>query len=646
DYSTQELENNHIKEKGKKEENRIVPMEVSRKKEKKATAERMEIETIPISKDTDRHIKPIVTNNKDRNAKKRVLSINWIFDSFKKRAILKIAIKNERSKQILDDSWSLPIGRKLTRIIQGENEEEVLVNRRKQRLILEGVNRNTKEEDMYKAINIKINYSNTFLFWKDISGVERPDRRNTSAVKWNQRNLSLDSDKRKKVVNGFLKSVAKLNQKNTLYEKKITHSYNKENESGETTKYKNYYNEDKRKDSHNEQTPHIKSLDEKLQIILQRLDKIEANRSRDGDKRQTKESISSRELAISKKKPIKNIQPKQREREETLRRKEEGSVLKNKGKRKEALEKGILETAMKYISKKKICKTRVTRDGKKRPRLDKLIIELGRWVRKGKRKIGRDMTEEDRKDFGLFRKNIRKKFQIEIENIDRKWEDKNIEDLSDRIEKEKLKQIEWCIERRCRMIDREQGKMLASLLEKPFNHVVVDKLLENQNNTRVLTCESEKVKEKTKEFFQKQFRRRCFDSDALREEWVQVYAPLEKKNLMIRKYKKNRLENRENLVFYMDGSLVRTSTEKGEMVRMKASWVQVGLDKEKILDTGYVEASNEDHTSRFWLRQKNQNIAQSIYKLVRLKEIHLSLVKVKGHSEILWNEIADHLARQ
>ncbi|CAG8846227.1 14880_t:CDS:1, partial [Gigaspora margarita] len=95
---------------------------------------------------------------------------------------------------------------------------------------------------------------------------------------------------------------------------------------------------------------------------------------------------------------------------------------------------------------------------------------------------------------------------------------------SDRIEKEKLKQIEWCIKRRCQMIDGKQGKMLASLLEKPFNHVVVDKLLKNQNNIRVLTCDPEKVKEKTKKFIQKQFRRRCFDSDALGEEWVQVYA--------------------------------------------------------------------------------------------------------------------------
>ncbi|CAG8789619.1 46269_t:CDS:2, partial [Gigaspora margarita] len=96
----------------------------------------------------------------------------------------------------------------------------------------------------------------------------------------------------------------------------------------------------------------------------------------------------------------------------------------------EALEKGILKTTIKHILKKKIYKTRAAKDGKKRPRLDKLIVELDRLVRKGKRKIGSDMTKEDRKNVGLFRENIRKKFQIEIENIDGKWEDKDIKDLS------------------------------------------------------------------------------------------------------------------------------------------------------------------------------------------------------------------------
>ncbi|CAG8847550.1 18637_t:CDS:1, partial [Gigaspora margarita] len=62
---------------------------------------------------------------------------------------------------------------------------------------------------------------------------------------------------------------------------------------------------------------------------------------------------------------------------------------------------------------------------------------------------------------------------------------------------------------------------------------------------------------------------------------------LEFKKLIIRKYKKSRLENRENLVFYTDGSLVKTSTEKKRIDRMGASWVQIGLDKKKILDADY-----------------------------------------------------------
>ncbi|CAG8510923.1 11783_t:CDS:2 [Gigaspora margarita] len=332
-------------------------MEVSREKKKKATAERMEIETNPIT-------------------------------------IVKIAIKNERSKQILDDSWSLPISKKLTRITQEENE---------------------KEEDIYKAINIKINYSNTFFFWRDISEVERPDRRSTSAAKWNQRNLSPDSNKGKKVVNGFSKNASKLNQKNTLYEKKITRSHNKENESGETTKYKNYYNEDKKKEGHNvERSSYIEKYLERDRGPQSLLTVAKSKQ---------KNQLAVEDWLPLQRSQIQNIQPKQREGEEALREKEEEGVLKSKGKKKaraedqeenkenrEVLKKGILETAMKHIPKKKICKTRVARDGKKRPRLDKLIIELGRWIRKDKRKIGRDMTEEDRKNFGLFRENIRKKF--------------------------------------------------------------------------------------------------------------------------------------------------------------------------------------------------------------------------------------------
>ncbi|CAG8802064.1 27782_t:CDS:2, partial [Gigaspora margarita] len=44
----------------------------------------------------------------------------------------------------------------------------------------------------------------------------------------------------------------------------------------------------------------------------------------------------------------------------------------------------------------------------------------------------------------------------------------------------------------------------------------------------------------------------------------------------------------DKLIVELDGSLVRTSTKKGRINRMGASWVQVGLDKEKILDADYM----------------------------------------------------------
>ncbi|CAG8689589.1 9661_t:CDS:2 [Gigaspora margarita] len=181
-------------------------------------------------------------------------------------------------------------------------------------------------------------------------------------------------------------------------------------------KHKNHYIENKGKESYNrEKSTYIESLDKKLQIILQILDKIEANRSK------------------------------------------------------------VWERAH---SEKKISKTGVARDGKKRSKLDKLIVELGRWVKKDKRKINSDITKENRKDFRLFRENIKKKAR----------------------------------------------KNDSKPIKNHFNYTVVDKLLKNQNNTKVLVCELEQVRKKTKEFSLE----KGFDSNALREKWAQVYAPLEK----------------------------------------------------------------------------------------------------------------------
>ncbi|CAG8746473.1 11974_t:CDS:1, partial [Gigaspora margarita] len=73
--------------------------------------------------------------------------------------------------------------------------------------------------------------------------------------------------------------------KSAVIEKKVAFLYNKKNKLNESMKHNNHYIGNKRKKSYNrKKSMYIESLDEKLQIILQRLDKIEANRSRDWER--------------------------------------------------------------------------------------------------------------------------------------------------------------------------------------------------------------------------------------------------------------------------------------------------------------------------------------------------------------------------
>ena len=44
-------------------------------------------------------------------------------------------------------------------------------------------------------------------------------------------------------------------------------------------------------------------------------------------------------------------------------------------------------------------------------------------------------------------------------------------------------------------------------------------------------------------------------------------------------------------------------------------------------------------------KEENYNLVNSIVDIVKIKEIHLDLVKVKGHSENRWNILADSLAK-
>ncbi|CAG8655588.1 24355_t:CDS:1, partial [Racocetra persica] len=53
-------------------------------------------------------------------------------------------------------------------------------------------------------------------------------------------------------------------------------------------------------------------------------------------------------------------------------------------------------------------------------------------------------------------------------------------------EQQKRAEIEENIERKYQMIDRKQGRMIASLLEKPFKKIQINRLLVNYELQREL----------------------------------------------------------------------------------------------------------------------------------------------------------------
>ncbi|CAG8816830.1 24312_t:CDS:2 [Gigaspora margarita] len=56
----------------------------------------------------------------------KVQEIHWTCGKFSKQAYIILSIKNKRSKKMLEDSWVLPIRKKLTRITVEDNQGEDL----------------------------------------------------------------------------------------------------------------------------------------------------------------------------------------------------------------------------------------------------------------------------------------------------------------------------------------------------------------------------------------------------------------------------------------------------------------------------------------------------------------------------------------
>ncbi|CAG8763449.1 15854_t:CDS:2, partial [Gigaspora rosea] len=111
--------------------------------------------------------------------------------SFKKRAIVSMAIRDVK-KGIPKDTVEVLLFRQLKQV----KAKSVFIplnnnlNSRSSAFVYFN-----KEEDMIKAFNTKINYGNTLLFWRDMTGGNRTERQNILTEKRNRDNPYLEDKK-------------------------------------------------------------------------------------------------------------------------------------------------------------------------------------------------------------------------------------------------------------------------------------------------------------------------------------------------------------------------------------------------------------------------------------------------------------------
>jgi len=73
------------------------------------------------------------------------------------------------------------------------------------------------------------------------------------------------------------------------------------------------------------------------------------------------------------------------------------------------------------------------------------------------------------------------------------------------------------------MIKTDQGKMLASLLNKPYKKILLDRLIKQVEEKTYLITKSEKVKINVAEHYKLQFRKRNTKLKTMTEKWKEIY---------------------------------------------------------------------------------------------------------------------------
>jgi hypothetical protein len=184
-----------------------------------------------------------------------------------------------------------------------------------------------------------------------------------------------------------------------------------------------------------------------------------------------------------------------------------------------AIEEAITEAANKQIPKKKIFNTKVNRrKHQKKLQQNRNITELQQIIKKAKIRKNQEIEKEEKEEINNKLKNIGKEIGVTLPKLHKQWSEAWIDDIKgwQRILKDKRKeeweralkkQIEENINKRCEMIKTDQGRMIASLLNKPYKKITLDRFMTQTEDEASLTTEPKAVLNGLAKHFEKQFRK-------------------------------------------------------------------------------------------------------------------------------------------
>ena len=198
----------------------------------------------------------------------------------------------------------------------------------------------------------------------------------------------------------------------------------------------------------------------------------------------------------------------------------------------------ILEAANRSLSKKRVFNNiSHIKNNSTKSKLAEVAKKVSSWIRQVKKYTNLDLPAKKKEELNLDIKKINKKLNFTMPEIEPNSYIEWIDDMkgwwriinqkrSEELERIKRKEIEANIDRRCEMLENKQGKMLSSLLNKPFSKITVDRLFKEQGNTRTLITDPKEVLKETKQHYENQIRARNPKDLTKSSECGEIYEPI------------------------------------------------------------------------------------------------------------------------